>query len=218
MSNNNFFIIESLSFENEMNLDWYEGKQLAEYLNKLSKHSAQYYYIRTQKELEFMACSFADSAFTNLFVSCHGDNKSLDLTIDKNISFTKFASIFKGKLNNKRVFFSSCEVGTQKLADEIYKNNSTIFSIMAPNRIVTFKEIFPYWIKLFYLLEEFIDQAIKKKKKDKNFKINRNLLLYEAYKICNGLGTDVNLWLKKDYEMKLQEIDQDGDYDDEYEE
>lgn len=212
--NNNFFIIESLDFADEMNMDWYEGKQLAEYLNKLSRCSAQYYYIRTKNELNEMAKLFERSAFTNLFVSCHGRDNALHTTLN-DISFKEFASIFKEKLNNKRVFFSSCKVGTQNLANEIYKNNSTIFSIMAPNCRVTFKEIFPYWVTLFHFIEESINKACEKQRKYPDYKVNKNSLLYEAYKMCAVFGIDVNLWLKRNFKMQLQEIDQ-GVYDEEY--
>ena len=80
MTKASVFIIESLTFEDEKN-ERFEGKFLSHIL-KLGGIETKYFYIRTKKEFKEVLNNFYDSKFRYLHISCHGDRKSLSLTLD----------------------------------------------------------------------------------------------------------------------------------------
>src|SRR5205823_1613375 len=102
---------ESLDLEDEKE-ESREGAVLAAVLKMCGKNPL-YYYIRTEAELELLAGEFKTSGYRYLHISCHGSDRSLNTTIDP-IGYEDFATIFKGHLNDRRLFVSACSAGNKE--------------------------------------------------------------------------------------------------------
>src|ERR1700722_13922119 len=107
------FIMESLELGDERKARL-EGAVLASVLRMCGKRPL-YYYIRTRAELELMAQLFYASNYRYLHISCHGGKRSLSTTLD-GIDYEEFATIFAGRLRNRRLFVSACSAGNSKFA------------------------------------------------------------------------------------------------------
>ncbi|UOO76936.1 hypothetical protein LVJ85_13260 [Neisseria sp. Dent CA1/247] len=142
------FIIESLSIENE-NDGKTDGKLLFEILKFYGKNP-KYFYLRTTEELEEILEIYFTSQYRYLFLSCHGDNNSLGLTFNL-LTYEEFAKLTAGKLNNRRLFVSACELGNENFARAIFDENRGIFSIIAPINNVSFDSMLPFWSSYFHL-------------------------------------------------------------------
>lgn len=142
-----FFIIESLNFEDEQN-ERFEGKFLQKYLKILGKEPL-YYYIRTKKELEFVAQTFRNSGYRYLYVSCHGAAGKILTTLDE-VTFEDFASIFSKKLEHRRLFVSGCSLGQHAFAEALFTQNGGLYTVTAPKNDVLFAQMLPFWSSFFY--------------------------------------------------------------------
>lgn len=108
------FIIESLRGE-----DYFDGENLHEIL-KLSGIRAEYREAESTKDFANSLQEFKDSNFRYLHISCHGDMQGFEIngeTIDNN----ELLRIFRGKLNGRRVFLSSCKGGNRNIATVVSK-------------------------------------------------------------------------------------------------
>lgn len=147
------FIIESLDRKNEKE-DMYEGKFIETYLKLINckKTQPKYIYIRTEQELEKIAQEFCKCGYDNLFISCHGGENSIHTTYNK-IDFARFAEIFEGKLNGKRIFVSAClpGKGNKEFSDALYKTNQKMLSFISPAENVYFKSTYAFWTTFFYI-------------------------------------------------------------------
>ena len=170
IQNQIFFIIESLSFDDEKD-NIFEGKFLYDYLKLLDKKPI-YYYIRTELELIKVSKIYSASKYRYLFLSCHGNNSYIFTTLE-NIKFRYFADIFKEKLNKRRIFISACSVGQYNFAKELFAKNPDMYSLVAPTEDVSFISTYPFWTILFYLLN--ISDGIKKSTLKKSLKVCTNL-------------------------------------------
>ena len=112
------FIVETLRFKDERK-GRLEGKVLTEMLELIGK-SPRYYYIRTRKELKSVLKIFSRSRYRYLHLSCHGDEESIDTTLDE-IKFKELGKILKPHLKKRRLFVSSCEVVNEKFAKAVMR-------------------------------------------------------------------------------------------------
>ncbi len=103
-----------------------------------------YYYIRTKAELELMAKEFVDSGYRYLHMSCHGGEKSLELTLDS-VRYQEFAKIFRRRLSNRRLFVSACSVGNDQFARMVSAQNKDLKSIAAPTNDIQFDHAVAFW-------------------------------------------------------------------------
>lgn len=94
------FIIESLTLGDETK-QRHEGAVLASILRMCGK-KPMYYYIRTKAELVHLVDEFDASGYRYLHLSCHGNDTSLDTTLDS-ISYSEFARIFEDRLKGRRL-------------------------------------------------------------------------------------------------------------------
>lgn len=142
------FIVESLRFSDEKN-DLFEGKVLSQIL-KLSRSSTEYVYLRTKKELEKVIDRFKNSGYRYLHFSCHGNRSGIGLTLD-NLSFAELGEMLAPCLDKRRVFFSSCEVMNEKLAEALLKDNSC-YSVIGPSKSINFDRAAIYWASFYHLM------------------------------------------------------------------
>jgi hypothetical protein len=142
------FILESLNFSDE-NGDLFEGKIISQIL-KLSGSESQYVYLRTKKELEEVINQFERSGYRYLHFSCHGNKNGIGLTLD-DISFDELGKIVAPCLENRRVFFSSCEVMNERLANALLKNTGC-YSVIGPSKLINFDRAAIYWASFYHLM------------------------------------------------------------------
>lgn len=151
------FILESLSLEDERR-GRYEGKVLAETLKMCGK-SPEYYYFRTEEELIELAKEFRKSGYRFLHLSCHGSHSEIATTFGS-ISYQRFAEIFSGFLQNRRLFVSACEVGNELFSSMISAKNKGMYSIASPSIKIRFDVSVALWsslyVKTFLADEDFI--------------------------------------------------------------
>lgn len=154
----NFFILESLAMEDE-EANRFEGKFLYNYLNILGKNP-RYIYFRERRELLQAANIFRKSGYRYLYLSCHGNEKSIYTTFDE-IAFDDFAAIFHKKLDHRRLFLSGCSLGQSSLAEALFQENGGMFSITAPKDDVCFTQTLPFWSSFIYLVESIDSRYMK---------------------------------------------------------
>jgi hypothetical protein len=136
------FIVESLDFDDERAARL-EGKVLADILKMCGKEPI-YFYFRTEAELVVLAEKFYQSGYRYLHVSCHGSDTSIEATLDS-ISYARFAEIFDGKLVNRRLFASACEVGNELFSQVVGGRNKGMHSIAAPADAIRFDIAVAFW-------------------------------------------------------------------------
>lgn len=142
------FIIESLRFDDEEESRG-EGKFLSHIL-RLSERRYKYYYIRTRSELEEVLDRFETSAFRYLHISCHANQNGIALTLDE-LSISELGAILQPYLEGRRVFFSACELATDRLARALLKGTGC-YSVVAPSQTVNFDEAALFWASLYHLM------------------------------------------------------------------
>lgn len=142
------FIIESLDFSDEKE-ERYEGKFLSKILH-LGGIPSEYYYIRTQIELEKVLEIFEKTEYRYLHLSCHGSEKSIETTIDS-ISFTEFADIITPYLDYKRLFVSACSAAKKELASEIFPY-CKCYSIIGFDKEIYFNDAAITWASFYHLI------------------------------------------------------------------
>ena len=136
------FIIESLTLRDERK-QRHEGAVLASVLKMCGK-SPMYFYIRTKAELEHLAEEFDASGYRYLHLSCHGNDTTLDTTLDP-ISYGEFATIFKDRLKGRRLFVSACSAGNVLFAETVGGKNSELISVAAPAEDIDFDDAVAFW-------------------------------------------------------------------------
>ena len=146
------FIIETLSVKDQI-AERYEGRILSDILKLCDKKPA-YVYCRTKKEFEEAADMFRLSGYRFLHISAHGSTDAIFTTLEE-IPNKEFAEIFKGKIRNRRVFFSACEVGSGTLNLLIQGGNKGIYSIACPLDAIRFDHaaatLAAFYVRMFQL-------------------------------------------------------------------
>ena len=152
------FIIESLDFDDEGEFRL-EGKVLADVL-AMCRKKPRYFYFRTAAELTVLADKFYQSGYRYLHLSCHGSNRSIHTTLDS-IPYAQFAEIFSGKLVNRRLFASACEVGNQRFSEVVGEQNKGMHSIAAPADAIRFDVAVAFWAAFYVKAFSINDSAMK---------------------------------------------------------
>lgn len=142
----NIFIIESLHVDDEVR-DRYEGRALRDAL-RISGHLPAYYYCRTKDELGRAIELFRHSSYRFLHLSMHGSISGVDTTLER-LSNNEIAEMFDKKLNNRRVFFSACEVGSGGLSLLLRSRNPGMNSIACPLDTIDFGTACAFWLALY---------------------------------------------------------------------
>lgn len=176
------FIVESLRFSEEEQRC--EGRIISEILQRSGK-DCEYFYIRTNKELQAVIKRFAKSKFRYLHLSCHGDSNSLCTTLD-DLNFSTLASIIKPHLSGRRLFISSCLATNEKIAKVLMKDSGCI-SILGPSRTIGFEDAAILWASLYHTLFS-VDKA----------RIKHSVLWRKAQDVANMFNVHLNYIRKTD--------------------
>ena len=143
------FIIESLKFEDE-DANMTEGEILAGMLRLIGKCKTQYFYIRTEKELDEIIDKFDDSAFRYLHFSCHADLTGMATTLDF-VSYEALGEKLKSCLLGRRVFVSGCQMASPRLAAAILKGTGCT-SLLGPKDKINFDDSAAFWLMFYHLM------------------------------------------------------------------
>lgn len=108
-----------------------EGTQLVESLLRIGKQPI-FVSVKNEDELARALEMFKASNYRYLHLSCHGSDSSLTLSESGNLSYRRFVELSKDCFNDKRIFFSACELGNETFSNEIAMNNTAIQSVIAP--------------------------------------------------------------------------------------
>ncbi|CAM2154510.1 CHAT domain-containing protein [Paraburkholderia tropica] len=136
------FIIESLTSGDETS-HHYEGQRLAELL-RLSGKNPKYFYFQSKDELPHLLKLFELSDYRYLHISCHASS-NIVATTKENLSYADFATIFKGYLKSRRVFFSACELGNELFTECLAGTNNGMYSVVAPAEEIDFDHAAAIW-------------------------------------------------------------------------
>jgi hypothetical protein len=141
------FIFESLSKKDE-DKKRYEGQILSDML-RLAGKNPKYYYFQSEEELPHLLGLFRQSKYRYLHISAHASDTAIDTT-DGSISYSKFANLFEGHLQLRRLFFSACQVGNQEFVKAVAAKNKGMHSITAPAEDIKFDHAAAIW-STFYI-------------------------------------------------------------------
>jgi len=140
------FILESLSFKDE-EAQRNEGRILCDILRMCGK-TPKYFYFRTEVELIELVTLFRNSGYRYLHISAHGSAAGINTTLG-DITYARFAEIFGGHLNNRRIFLSACSVGNDLCGKCMQAANKGMYSIAAPAGDIEFRHAAALWSALY---------------------------------------------------------------------
>lgn len=129
------FIMESLRREDEFE-DRLEGVTLARLL-RLAGKNPKYHYFEDENELPYLIRLFRQSQYRYIHFSSHGSPTEV-LLQNGSMTYQKFASYFKGHLQLRRAFFSSCSLGSEMFSEVMAGQNKGMHSIVAPAEPISF--------------------------------------------------------------------------------
>lgn len=147
MSKPEVFIIESLKFDEEE--AYREGKMLADAL-RMSLKNPVYRYVRTKIELQHFVDEFEDSDYRYLHVSCHGSKTGISTTLE-DLSIEEFANIVGPVLDGKRLFLSTCQASTTKMAKAVFAKGGCT-SLAGPVNRINFDDSVVLWTSFYHLM------------------------------------------------------------------
>jgi hypothetical protein len=138
------YIIESLRESEDR-----EGEVIYRTLKMAGKNPI-YRYIRTAAELEHFISDFEDSDYRYLHVSCHGDRNGIATTLD-DISTIDFAKMVGPALDDKRLFLSTCQAATMKMATAVFAEGQAT-SVAGPTNKIYFDDSVILWSSFYHLM------------------------------------------------------------------
>ena len=103
---------------------------------------------------------FSRSRYRYLHLSCHGDEESIDTTLDE-IKFKELGKILKPHLKKRRLFVSSCEVVNDQFAKAVMPA-SGCYSIAGTSEEVNFDQAAALWVSFYYLVFKEEEAAMRK--------------------------------------------------------
>ncbi|HNA03158.1 MAG TPA: hypothetical protein PLV48_04725 [Rhodocyclaceae bacterium] len=161
------FIFESLGKADEI-AKRYEGLILADML-RLAGKNPKYYYFQSEDELPHLMGLFRQSKYRYLHISSHASATHIGTT-NGNISYAKFAEIFAGHLQLRRLFFSACQVGNANFVNAMAAKNKGMHSIVAPAENIQFDHAAALWSTFYISLFSENEKAMKRAAIEKRIK------------------------------------------------
>jgi hypothetical protein len=181
------FIFESLSKKDEK-AKRYEGQILADML-RLAGKNPKYYYFQTEDELPHLLGLFRQSKYRYLHISAHASDADIGTT-EGSISYAKFADLFKGHLQLRRLFFSACQVGNKNFVDAIASQNKGMHSVVAPAEDIQFDHAAAIWSSFYISMFTENEKAMKRSGIEKRIKALTSLFpvdfFFAAYSANNN--------------------------------
>jgi hypothetical protein len=143
------FIIESLTLEDEL-LKRQEGKILSRMLSLMEKRETEYYYIRTERELDKIIKIFGKSRYRFLHLSCHADDEGIATTLD-DVTYESLGKKLAPHLKGRRIFVSACEMANSKCAKALFQDTGCN-SLIGPAEKINFDDSAAFWVSFYHLM------------------------------------------------------------------
>jgi hypothetical protein len=141
------YIIESLS-KQDIKEKRLEGKLISQIL-RMGKRKPKYRFVKTRSQLIEATEEFAKSQYRYLHLSCHGNSNKFRFYFG-DIGFRQFAKFMHDKLENRRIFISTCKSVNMNLAKLIIPR-SKCNSIIGPFEPIRFDDAAIIWVSYYYL-------------------------------------------------------------------
>lgn len=183
------FIIESLPSG-----DFRDGEMISTILRNNRNRSTDYRSVRNMKELEEAIDAFTISKMRWLHFSCHGNKNEIGLADESVLTFLQLGKLFKGRLNDRRLFLSACNVGRRRLAEAIFANNPQCHSVIASAHKPGFDESAIYWAAFYYAMARKEEQLVLPKGKLPPMKRRKIKETLEA--LDNLLGSTIRFYAR----------------------
>ncbi|MGN6479794.1 hypothetical protein [Luteibacter sp.] len=152
------FIVESLDLDDEEN-GRQEGQIIAGMLRLSGKVDTQYYYIRTERELDEIIKLFVASKYRYLHISCHANRAGMATTFDS-ISYRSLSEKLTGILRGRRIFVSACQMANNELASGLLKDTGC-YSLVGPHDEIAFDDSAAFWVAFYHLMFKIDDHKMK---------------------------------------------------------
>lgn len=143
------YIVESLRPNDEGN-GRFEGIFLS-HLLRLHGKNPQYRYVRTKGEFETAIRRFGESRYRYLHISAHGDPDGIRLTNQDDVDVEDLAEMLEPYMKGRRLFFSSCEVASERLAREVIPF-TLCTSVVGPTERIDFHDSAVVWATIYHLV------------------------------------------------------------------
>jgi hypothetical protein len=127
---------------------------------RMSLKEPLYHYVRTVTEFEHFIGEFAKSDYRYLHISCHGSKHGVSTTLGR-MTNAEFAKIVGPKLNEKRLFLSTCLASTQAMADAVFSNGKCT-SLAGPTGKINFDDSVILWTSFYHLMFKANNKAMKR--------------------------------------------------------
>jgi len=144
MTKYGIFIIESLRGS-----DYFDGENLSEIL-ELSSISNIYREVLCKDDFIVAVDEFKNSNLRYLHLSCHADMSGIEIN-GEHLSNSELSVIFKGKVNNKRIFLSACKGGNKNMATALITNCKAQSVIGTPNNLY-FDKAALFWPAFYHVI------------------------------------------------------------------
>lgn len=190
MSKPEVFIIESLKFDEEE--AYREGEMIARAL-RMSLKNPLYRYVRTKVELQHFVDEFEDSGYRYLHISCHGSKTGISTTLE-DLTIDEFADIVGPVLDGKRLFLSTCQASTSKMAEAVFSKGGCT-SLAGPVNRINFDDSVVLWTSFYHLMFK----ADAKRMKREQIKATISTL-------ARLLGEKVNFYASRNGKLATQSV------------
>jgi len=182
------FVIEALHAA-DYDVGRADGDVLANHLHLMGVQKA---YCKVKNKIEFQDAiiKFKLSRCRFLHVSCHGEANANVLDIgDDAVNYEELATLLKGSLTGKRIAFSACYLGNDRLARILFGKNKGLHSFMAFSHSVAFDLASAFWIAYYTMA---VRAANVKRNKTGNPTLRNAVIASYIEKLCNLFGVSVN--------------------------
>ncbi len=182
------FVIDALHRE-DYNAKRADGEVLSNHLHLMGMQK-KYYLVHGKSEFQQAIADFKSSRCRFLHVSCHGESNTNVLDIgDEAVNYEELAMLLKGCLTGKRVAFSACYLGNDRLARKLFDKNKGMHSFMAFTHAIPFDLASSFWIAYYTLA---IRAANAKKNHTGNPTLKTAMIAACVEKLCNLFGVSIN--------------------------
>lgn len=166
-----------------------DGDVLANHLHLMGMQKA-YYKVQNKADFLDAITQFKASRCRFLHVSCHGEQNTNVLDIgDEAVNYEELSTMFKGCLTGKRIAFSACYLGNDRLARMLFNKNKGLHSFMAFSHSVHFDLASAFWIAYYTMA---VRAANGKRNKTGNPTLRNAMIAAYVEKLCNLFGVSVN--------------------------
>jgi hypothetical protein len=139
-----------------------EGELLSRMLQLSGKRDTQYFYIRTERELDEIVDVFDESGYRYLHISCHANATAMATTFDTDITYRQLGEMLGPCLDGRRVFVSACEMANDRCAKALLSGTGC-YSLIGPAKEILIDDAAAFWLSFYHLMFKVDARAMRHK-------------------------------------------------------